>query len=223
MRSLHLADLPRLSEVRKQNPKLAEAAVFVEGLFGRPILTDPRVICFPTPLVSHNGGFISPGAKTSSMVHELTHLQDISNEPKPAGKMQFVINTIKIMFSLQRRMYLEGRAVFASQLSQDKIRRFETSFFVMATGAGFLAAIAFDILPKSLDIISPLMLVQGTMMLVQGAIYWPFHNALCTLAKKFGDPIKAFRLTELKPPSLLGTLFPTKYYWTEIEAEKQIQ
>lgn len=58
----------------------------------------------------------------------------------------------------------------------------------------------------------------GAGLALVGASYWVFHNSLCTLAKKVGDPVKAFRISgEKVPRTLKDILFPLRFYKEEIE------
>ena len=58
----------------------------------------------------------------------------------------------------------------------------------------------------------------GLGMFFTGAAYWFFHNSICTLAEKVGDPIKAFRISGSKVPKrILDVVFPTRFYKEEID------
>lgn len=71
--------------------------------------------------------------------------------------------------------------------------------------------------------VHPLIYAVGVYYSVIGVLYWPFHDALCTLAKKVGDPVKAFRITTEKPPGVLGIVLPSVFYRKGIEAAKKKQ
>ena len=203
-----------LSEARKTNPRLDEAALFVEGLFGRPLRNDPKTLhasLFPImPFVSNGGGVFNPGLRNFDTVHELTHSEDLAYLKEFKGLKKF-LNVLNIYFNISKKIYLEGRAVFASHIFRDKIRRFELYFTSLLIGTYGAAANIFNqtmLLPKWIWV----------PFLFFGVIYWPFHNALCMLAKKLDDPVAAFRLSTEKPPSLFGIFFPSIFYRKEIEA-----
>jgi len=221
----------RLSEVRKKDPEVSEAALFVEGLFGRPLRNDPEVLNINiNPFTSHSGKhvnlpkkfkpkylFVFPfpagplWTRTSSSIHELVHSEDIG-PPKSTSALGFILQNTKGAFDIVRRCILEGRAVFAQQIHNGKIERFNSHFKHLIVGASLMAvSVATDI---------QLLVIPAAFSLTLGILYWPFHNALCSLSKKVGDPVKAFKMTTDKPPSFAAILFPARYYKKEIEAIK---
>ncbi|MFH2106274.1 MAG: hypothetical protein ABII22_03365 [Candidatus Micrarchaeota archaeon] len=202
-----------LVEARKQRPRLEKAAQFVEGIYGRPLQSNPQVVNVPLmPFVSAGGKVLSTGFMENIMpravVHELTHSEDIKGMAAKGWKER-----LKLRFDFKRRIYLEGRAVFAEHLYIGKPKRFDMHFTGMVVGA--VGAVALGIAGTSISIPIALMTI--------GAAYWLFNNALCTIANKIGDPIKAFRITSERIPSWKGLIFPLQYYREEIakvEAEK---
>jgi hypothetical protein len=228
-----------ISKVRKKDPSIQKAALFVEDLYGRSLKNDPNVRRLPFfPYVTQNGkkinlpfpkylgmrhplpirlsdplGLRKPYPSTTNAVHELIHSEDIANESNGGkGLFGFIKGKLK-RFDMMRRMVMEGRAVFGGLLYENKVKRFEAYFKVMAVGVTILVASAFVNIPPAIGTVAFIATVIG-------AIYWPFHNALCTLAKKVGDPKKAFQITTEKPPNLLGIIHPTRYYKEEIAEAK---
>ncbi len=208
----------KLSEVRRNNSKLNNAALFVEGLFGRPLRNDPMILnsrmSYLLPYCSQRGDFLGPGYNESTNVHELVHSEDIHNEnPAKTG----IIGYLTLAFNLKRRMYLEGRAVFASHIYRQKIRRFNQEFIILTIGGYGMVASLTSYLP---NLLSPML---SGYLLFTGILYWSFHNSLCILTKKLGSPEKAFELTMEKPPTFFGLFFPSSFYREDIERGLQVQ
>ncbi len=201
-----------LSEARRKMPKLNEAAVFVETLFGRPLLNNPAVDDRRRllPRLSNDGRILSPGKNIRHMVHELVHSEDYYKTPLIGPGEISILDRIKGALKIKLQVYTEGRAIFASHLFRDKIRRFELNFVSLAVGLYGAVASGVDAMPS-------IPTIGWMIMLVNGITYWPFHNALCSITKKIGDPIEAFRLTTEKPPNFVGLIFPLKFYRRDIE------
>ena len=218
-----------LSEARKQNPRIEKAAVFVEGLYGRPLRNNPKITIGPGRfIVSRN--VLETNTTTFTTVHELIHAEDLSkNIPKEIKQEGFLkkfkrhlrsltgINCIpKNITQIKRMLYLEGRAVFGEQMFlAGKTRPFlNLRFMCIAIGtAGVIASATVPMFPEDRIMTA----VYSLSILANGLPYWPFYNSICTIAKKIGDPIKAFRITKEKQPKTFSEiLFPLKFYKDEI-------
>jgi len=197
---------------------------------------------------SNSGKYANIGHIKAGRVHELVHVSDMEMESEVKKKLAPSEDSIINPLNPLTNLYLEGRAVFAETLvllgklwTPFTAKFFNFRFAMMAGGAAMALAGTLwprewegmvqglvNILPEGIPSIKDSMLDllkepairigAGAVIALEGANYWIFHNSLCTLARKIGDPIKAFRITGEKiPGTFRELLFPSKFYKEEIE------
>jgi hypothetical protein len=137
-----------------------------------------------------------------------------------------------------RRIYYEGRAKFVDSSFAGKGRIngifTEAAKSLLAIGA---CIASFEIPLSNLWLGGTLMAIRaittgyfmlsGTLPLVSFALYWPFHNTICSIAKMLAgderpvgidDKIAAFRITDSKKPGRFRDTLSPKFYQKEIDA-----
>jgi len=188
----------KLSEVRARHASLEMASLFVEKLYGRNLRNDPGIGV--AVLVFRMGGYVPrdneiwlmTGCQLDSFVHELVHAEDLMGREKELG--------------YRESTYFEGRAVFAERLFTENKKVTHPDVFPE--------------IPWILCLfLLPFALASG---LGENFRYGFFYKRICRIAKKVGDPIKAFQITTEKiPTTWKELLFSSKFYKEEIAAAKK--
>ena len=162
------------------------------------------------------------------MMHEIIHSEDsvnsaimeLLNNGFSYGKPSFVRSKNKFIY----RLVAEGRANYGEALLSSKLKRTDVCFYSSIVAASATALYAADAVRYALNSNIALAVIYGALsfLLAYGTLYsfrsWGFKNSIFQLAKKIGDPVKAFRITTDKiPQTLAQILFPSAFYAPEIK------
>ena len=220
-----------MSDARKTNPTLGKAAIAVEGLFGWPLQNDPIVkikkkgIYEGTFDLKYN--YLRCEPEQCSMMHEIIHSEDsvnpavmeLLNKCFANGKNTFVSFKNNFIYDL----IIEGRAYYGEQLLSSKLKRTDLHFYAFIIHASLAVLEASVAMKNALHDNILFAAIYGALSLLFAYFSsnafkrWGFKNSIFQLAKKVGDPVKAFRITTDKiPRTMVQIFFPSKFYKDEI-------